>query len=239
MSNVMTDWDLAAITALLPIAAVMTILQKNPYHALVVRGILGAIAALVYALLGAADVALTEALVGTMLAITLYAVAVRSSLVLKLGIIAPVNLPEIELDNGASNGQQDAQQNSNPEDLVHPVSKSLEEIFNLIHSFEDPQELKPLLEDLRVFCDRHSLRLELHPVPDRQALDHAMETKEVHGVALVNGDSSAHPYSVTVRVERLYELMQTELNPAISTLSTTTIKPPPAEKPLVSDASSR
>ena len=139
MTNVMTDWDLAAITALLPIAAVMTILQKNPYHALVVRGILGAIAALVYALLGAADVALTEALVGTMLAITLYAVAVRSSLVLKLGIIAPVNLPEIELDNGASNGQQDAQQNSNPEDLVHPVSKSLEEIFNLIHSFEDPQ----------------------------------------------------------------------------------------------------
>ena len=35
---------------------------------------------------GAADVALTEALVGTMLAITLYAVAVRSSLVLRLGI---------------------------------------------------------------------------------------------------------------------------------------------------------
>jgi putative multicomponent Na+:H+ antiporter subunit B len=45
------------------------------------------VAALVYAVLGAADVALTEALVGTMLAITLYAVAVRSSLIMKLGVL--------------------------------------------------------------------------------------------------------------------------------------------------------
>lgn len=75
------------ITALLPLAASMLVFQTNPYHALVIRGVLGAIAALVYAILGAADVALTEALVGTLLAITLYAVAVRSSLVLRLGIL--------------------------------------------------------------------------------------------------------------------------------------------------------
>ncbi len=75
-----------AIVALLPLTAGMVVLQTNPYHALVIRGILGAVAALVYALLGAADVALTEALVGTMLSITLYAVAVRSSLRLRLGI---------------------------------------------------------------------------------------------------------------------------------------------------------
>ncbi|MGB3199838.1 MAG: DUF4040 domain-containing protein, partial [Nodosilinea sp.] len=60
---------------------------QNPYQALVMRGILGAIAALIYAMLGGADVALTEALVGTMLAITLYAVAVRSSLVMRLGVL--------------------------------------------------------------------------------------------------------------------------------------------------------
>jgi putative multicomponent Na+:H+ antiporter subunit B len=57
------------------------------------RGILGAIAALVYAMLGGADVALTEALVGTMLAITLYAVAVRSSLVMRLGVLKPEEQP--------------------------------------------------------------------------------------------------------------------------------------------------
>lgn len=75
------------IVALLPLAAAMVIFQTNPYHALVIRGILGAIAALVYTVLGAPDVALTEALVGTLLAISLYAVAVRSSLVLRLGIL--------------------------------------------------------------------------------------------------------------------------------------------------------
>ena len=82
----MTDISLYLIVALLPLSAGLTVLQVNPYHALVIRGILGAVAALVYAILGAADVALTEALVGTMLAITLYGVAVRSSMVMRLGI---------------------------------------------------------------------------------------------------------------------------------------------------------
>lgn len=89
------DFYIYAIVALLPLVAGMVILQRNPYHALVTRGILGALAALIYALLGAADVALTEALVGTMLAITLYAVAVRSSLILRLGVLKE-SLPEAE-----------------------------------------------------------------------------------------------------------------------------------------------
>ena len=75
------------LVALLPLAACMVVFQVNPYHALLLRGVLGAIAALVYTILGAGDVGLTEALMGTLLAITLYAVTVRSSLVLRLGII--------------------------------------------------------------------------------------------------------------------------------------------------------
>lgn len=82
-----TDSYLYLITALLPLAAAMLVFQTNPYHALVIRGVLGGVSALLYAVLGAADVALTEALVGTLLAITLYAVAVRSSLVLRLGVL--------------------------------------------------------------------------------------------------------------------------------------------------------
>lgn len=81
------DVYIIAITALLPLMAGLLVLQTNPYYALVIRGILGAVAALVYALFGAADVALTEALVGTMLSITLYAVAVRSSMRMRLGIL--------------------------------------------------------------------------------------------------------------------------------------------------------
>lgn len=69
-----------AIVALMPLTALLLVLQTNPYRALIVRGVLGALAALIYALLGAADVALTEALVGTLLSMTLYAIAIRSSL---------------------------------------------------------------------------------------------------------------------------------------------------------------
>ncbi|MBD2259428.1 DUF4040 domain-containing protein [Pseudanabaena sp. FACHB-2040] len=83
----MTENYVYVIVALLPLTASMLVFQVNPYHALVIRGILGAVSALVYAMLGAADVALTEALVGTLLSVTLYAVAVRSSLVMRLGVL--------------------------------------------------------------------------------------------------------------------------------------------------------
>lgn len=95
----MNDTYIYAIVALLPLSACMVVCEVNPYHALVIRGILGAVAAMVYAVLGAADVALTEALVGTMLAITLYAVAVRSSLVMRLGVLKDMaHEPEEDLD---------------------------------------------------------------------------------------------------------------------------------------------
>ena len=84
---------LLPITARLPITAILLVAQTNPYQTLVLRGILGAVAALVYALLGAADVALTEALVGTLLSTTLYAVALRSSMVLRLGCADPEAVP--------------------------------------------------------------------------------------------------------------------------------------------------
>lgn len=87
----MNNLYLDVIIALFPLSACLLVIQSNPYHALVIRGVLGAIAAMVYAVLGAADVALTEALVGTMLSITLYAVAVRSSLIMRVGIIAGSN----------------------------------------------------------------------------------------------------------------------------------------------------
>ncbi|APB32515.1 Putative subunit of the Multisubunit Na+/H+ antiporter [Gloeomargarita lithophora Alchichica-D10] len=93
------DNSLVLLTALLPLAAGLVVVQTNPYRALVVRGILGSVAALVYALLGAADVALTEALVGTLLAVILYAVAVRSSLVVRLGVLA------VDLDRRAGDLQ--------------------------------------------------------------------------------------------------------------------------------------
>jgi putative multicomponent Na+:H+ antiporter subunit B len=92
MSGVFTlagDLDLILpITALLPLTAVLLVSQSNPYQTLVLRGILGSVATLLYALLGAPDVAITEALVGTLLSTTLYAVALRSSMALRLSFPA-------------------------------------------------------------------------------------------------------------------------------------------------------
>ncbi len=81
------DYSILFIVALMPIVSLILVVQKNPYHALVIRAILGAVATLVYAVLGAPDVALTEAMVGTLLAVALYIIAVRSSQVMRLGIL--------------------------------------------------------------------------------------------------------------------------------------------------------
>lgn len=167
------------IVALLPLAALTLVLQANPYQALVVRTILGAVAALVYAVLGAADVALTEALVGTMLAITLYVVAVRSSLVMRLGVLQT----ETEIDN----------------------------------DFTD------LIAKIRKIIAQHHLRLEIIEYPTLEALELALQKKEIHATcaicpqqeclcnhhtAVVNVQKTYH---TAVRVRRLFEIMQEEL----------------------------
>jgi putative multicomponent Na+:H+ antiporter subunit B len=136
------------ITALLPIAGAMLVFQVNPYHALVIRGVLGAIAALVYTVLGAPDVALTEALVGTLLAITLYAVAIRSSLVFRLGVV--------ETENHTVNHES-----------FNQLLNYLNEVFRDYHlrvellTYSDRQELHQALRDKEI----HAM-CEQEPIPD-------------------------------------------------------------------------
>lgn len=181
----MNNGDIYIITALLPLSALMLVSQTNPYHALVIRGILGAVAALVYALFGAADVALTEALVGTMLSITLYAVAVRSSLNMKLGLL--------------------------PEQCSQSES-------------ENDSPLNQYLEDVRSVLNRRHMRLELISYEDKSALQRALMEKEIHGICLpTNPKPSADmaasaPYHTTLRIRRLYEILQAEVLASASSL---------------------
>lgn len=175
----MQDNYIYAIVALLPLAALMLTLQVNPYNALVIRGILGAIAALVYVVLGAADVALTEALVGTMLAITLNAVAVRSSLVMRIGVLKD----ELSQTNDS-----------------HPFAQ--------------------LIAQVRTIVSKYHLRLELLPYPDPQSLHQALMAKEVHATCITPQlDNIQDPaqksepqlYHTSIRIRRLYNILQTEL----------------------------
>ena len=63
---------------LLPILGVLLIRSVSPINTLIYRSFLGSIAALLYALVGAPDVALTEVMVGTLLSSLLYIVTIRS-----------------------------------------------------------------------------------------------------------------------------------------------------------------
>ena len=75
---------LLPIAALLPLVGVLMVSQNNPYQTLMLRGVFGSVATLLYVLLGAPDVALTEAMVGTLLSTNLYVIALRSSMTLRL-----------------------------------------------------------------------------------------------------------------------------------------------------------
>ncbi|MGB7484577.1 MAG: DUF4040 domain-containing protein [Phormidesmis sp.] len=157
------DFYMVAITALLPLTAILLVLQVNPYQALVIRGILGAIAALVYALFGAADVALTEALVGTMLSITLYAVAVRSSMVMQIGAIAT------EPTVPSATPDQPPPSQPIPSPLPQPLVSALEESLN-----------------------KHHVRLEILTYPDASAMMAALKSKEIHASYYAASDSGSN-----------------------------------------------
>ncbi|MGL6338377.1 MAG: DUF4040 domain-containing protein [Waterburya sp.] len=181
----MIDKYIYVIVALLPLSALMLVTQKNPYHALVIRGILGAVAALIYAILGAGDVALTEAMVGTMLAITLYVIAVRSSLIMRLGIL------EEDLDKN-----------------------------NLIAK---NSYLDELIISIRKLVDKYHLHLELVKYPNQKALEAGLKMQEIHAICtkekpLEEPESKINTiieikqiYNIEIRVQRLFEIMQSEL----------------------------
>jgi len=197
----MGDAYLYIITALLPLSALMVVVQKNPYHALVIRGILGAVAALVYAVLGAADVALTEALVGTMLAITLYAVAVRSSLNMRLGLL------QEDLD------ALEAHPALNKESLTPEPIAALADIKTA-----STPALAELMGQLRQMLKKRHMRLELVPYPTLEAMEAGLYERDIHAICQLApaieppADYGTVPAcSIKTRIRRLYDLMQAEL----------------------------
>ncbi len=200
----MIDKYIYVIVALLPLTSAILLFETNPYNALILRGILGGVAALVYAVLGAADVALTEALVGTMLAVTLYVIAVRSSLVMRLGIVKEklnVNA-ELELINTTRSQEIPEKDNSTSSDQV--TSNNLE---NQIDNYQEE-----LLTNLKKVIKKYHLRLELVEYANSQALEQALIEKEVHAISSKVTELDNKPsYLTKIRIHRLFEILQTEL----------------------------
>ena len=66
------------IELILPVLGLLLIRTESPIRGLIYRSFLGSIAALIYAVVGAPDVALTEVLVGTLLSAILYIITIRA-----------------------------------------------------------------------------------------------------------------------------------------------------------------
>ena len=69
---------LLPLELLLPVLGILLIQSESPINSLIYRSFLGSIAALIYALVGAPDVALTEVMVGTLLSSLIYIVTIRA-----------------------------------------------------------------------------------------------------------------------------------------------------------------
>jgi putative multicomponent Na+:H+ antiporter subunit B len=193
------DLFIYAIALLLPLSAGMVVFQGNPYHALIMRGILGAIAALTYTILGAADVALTEALVGTLLAIMLYAVAVRSSLVMRLGIL--------EEDMDEVSGKATPEQKAN-----HPLTPLLEDLRLVLKKHYMRLELVP-------YVNWQALQRSLS---EKEV--HAICARSEYGDGVPGAEK--RPYQTVTRIKRLYDFMGTELTSTASSLSYKVVSAP-------------
>ncbi|MGV2830040.1 DUF4040 domain-containing protein [Myxosarcina sp. GI1(2024)] len=197
----MIDKYVYIIIALLPLAALMLVFQVNPYHALVVRAILGAVAALVYAVLGAADVALTEALVGTMLAITLYVVAVRSSMVMRLGIIKEV----------------EAEKESYFQELIANLRKVVNKHHLRLELIEYPNltalERALMAREVHAICSKTK---QLAPDSDRPS----HSSSGGHSQCLL---TDRQLYQTAIRVRRLFEIVQTEAHLPDTSLTYVTV----------------
>ena len=172
------------IVALMPLSSCLLVLQVNPYRALVIRGVLGAIAALTYTLFGAADIALTEALMGTMLSVTLYAIAVRSSMLLKIGVL-------------------ESDQTGIDKEMYAAIERAIA---------------------------RHHLRLEILSYDSSQAMQTALQKREIH--TLYTPTPQPHLYT---RVKHLHQILQAELPP--NTVSYIDISRLPAQPDLLLETS--
>ena len=73
----LTLYSLLPFEFILPFLGILLIKSNSPVQALIYRSFLGSIAALIYSLIGAPDVALTEVLVGTLLSTLIYIISIR------------------------------------------------------------------------------------------------------------------------------------------------------------------
>ena len=113
------------IELILPVLGLLLIRTESPIRGLIYRSFLGSIAALIYASVGAPDVALTEVLVGTLLSAILYIITIRACYTVL--IVVPENF-----------------------NMSEQICKQVGDIFNELHL-----QVKYLKQDFSVHADNY------------------------------------------------------------------------------------
>ena len=113
------------IELILPVLGLLLIRTESPIRGLIYRSFLGSIAALIYASVGAPDVALTEVLVGTLLSAILYIITIRACYTVL--IVVPENFK-----------------------MSDQICKQVSDIFNELHL-----QVKYLKQDFSVHADNY------------------------------------------------------------------------------------
>ena len=90
---------LLPVELILPILGVLLIRTKSPIRGLIYRSFLGSIAALLYAVCGAPDVALTEVLVGILLSSILYIITIRACYSIVIIVPKEMNMQQELINN--------------------------------------------------------------------------------------------------------------------------------------------
>ncbi|RPF84831.1 MAG: DUF4040 domain-containing protein [Synechococcus sp. TMED20] len=90
---------LLPVELVLPILGILLIRTQSPIRGLIYRSFLGSLAALLYAIFGAPDVALTEVLVGTLLSSILYIITIRACYSAVIVVSEDYEMPQVLMEH--------------------------------------------------------------------------------------------------------------------------------------------
>jgi putative multicomponent Na+:H+ antiporter subunit B len=149
---------------------------------------------------------------GTLLGITLYAIAVRSSLVMRLGV----------LEDGA------IVQSAVPKAIETDYESLRDTQAVSVATWQECDHFQQLMDDMRSIFHKHYMRVEVVPYTNTQALHRALMQKEIHAACAraeydnqhsVASENEQEPYHTTIRVRRLYDIMRSELSSPATSLT--------------------
>ena len=159
---------------LLPVLGVLLIRSVSPINTLIYRSFLGSIAALLYALVGAPDVALTEVMVGTLLSSLLYIVTIRSCYTVVV-IRDKRNQPDDKTDQELKNIFEELNLSINFQ--LEQLSSNISKDIKFLHSSSMSGSPHAILLDKNLYVEVESLKEDIINTKTYISSDHSITVR--------------------------------------------------------------